>query len=488
MYSDFNFSFSGLVRSLSPRHLLLSSLLWLACSAFGIAQTWGTPVWSDEFNGALNSPISASNWTYDTQILNVNNEVEYYCQPTDNTNGCNPATPNAYIDGNGHLVIQAIRISSSVAPYSGSWTSARLKTQGLLSFQYGRIESSMSLPLGPGLWPAFWALGTDITTASWPASGEIDFMENVPPLGPTVIASTLHGGLSSNNCYCGGHGLSQQFTINDGTTVSAFHTYGAIWSPNMVQFYVDDPTKVFFVRTASDVPSGLTWDFNAPFFLLLNLAVGGTNSWPGTPDNTTPSPAVMLVDYVRAYTPSAVPAPTMSAPAISVTEGQTGTSTVSVSSTAGNGRMFFSCTTTAPKATCSVNSGDALNPYTIDFSNASSGSLTVNVATTANTAASLMPSRTVRGMVAASSFFVGIMLLTPMNLRKRRGLTVVGLMALMALMLGCGGGSSSGGGGGGGGSNNGTTPGNYTVTVNAYTVSNTTGNADATTSISMTVK
>ncbi len=116
----------------------------------------------------------------------------------------------------------------------------------------------MSLPLGPGLWPAFWALGTDITSVSWPASGEMDFMENVPGsgLGPTVIASTLHGGASSSNCYCGANGLSKQYTINDGTTVSAFHTYGAIWSPNMVQFYVDDPTKVFFVRTASDVPAG----------------------------------------------------------------------------------------------------------------------------------------------------------------------------------------------------------------------------------------
>ena len=463
------------------RRVLISGLVLAACCSCAAAQTW-TPAWSDEFNGALNSPISAANWTYDTGILNVNNEAEYYCQPTDTTNGCNSATPNAYIDGNGHLVIQAIQVSSSVAPYSGSWTSARLKSQGLQSFQYGRIESSMSLPLGPGLWPAFWALGTNITTVSWPASGEIDFMENVPAasgLGPTVIASTLHGGASSGNCYCGSNGLSKHFTITDGTNVTAFHTYGAIWSPNMVQFYVDDPSNIFFVRTASDVPSGMSWDFNAPFFVLLNLAVGGTGSWPGPPDNTTPNPAVMLVDYVRAYTPSAIPGPAMTAPAISVTEGQTGTSTVAVSSTPGNGRMYFACTTTAPKATFSVNSGDILNPYTIDFSNASSGSLTVSVATTANTAASLLPSKPVRWIVAVSSFFVGIMFLMPMQVRRRQGLATLGLIVLVGVMFGCGGGSSSGGGGGGGG-NNGTVPGNYSVTVNAYTLSNTTGTPDAT--------
>ena len=469
----------------SPRRILIFGLVLAACCACAAAQTW-TQAWSDEFNGAANNPINAANWTYDTGILNVNNEAEYYCQPTDTANGCNPATPNAYIDGNGHLVIQAIQVSSSVAPYSGSWTSARLKSQGLQSFQHGRIESSMSLPLGPGIWPAFWALGTDITSVSWPASGEMDFMENVPVLGPTVIASTLHGGASSNNCYCGGDGLSKSYTINDGTTVSAFHTYGAIWSPNMVQFYVDDPTKVFFVRTASDVPSGLTWDFNAPFFLLLNLAVGGTGSWPGAPDNTTPNPAIMTVDYVRAYTPSAVPGPTLSASAITVAEGKTGSTTANVTSASGNGRMYFSCTTTAPKATCSVSSSDALNPYTIDFSNTSSGTLTVSVATTANTTSSLLPSKPVRWIVALSSFFVGIALLMPTDVRRKPGLATLGMMILLAAMLGCGVGSSSAPGGGSGG-NSGTVPGNYSVTVNAYTVSNTSGNPDSTTSVSLTV-
>jgi beta-glucanase (GH16 family) len=461
----------------------------LGVCASAAAQYWGPATWSDEFNGAANSPINSANWTYDTGILNVNNEVEYYCDPSSNTFPCSSNVPNAYIDGNGHLIIKAIQVGSSVVPYSGSWTSARLKSQGLQAFSYGRIESSMSLPIGPGIWPAFWGLGTNITSVGWPASGEMDFMENVPAasgLGPSAISSTLHGGNSPSNCYCGGNGMGKKFTFpsNDpnGPDVTTFHTYGAIWSANMVQFYVDDPANIFFVRTASDIPSGFTWDFNAPFFLLLNLAVGGTGSWPGPPDNTTPTPAVMTVDYVRVYTPSAVAGPAMNGPAISVTAGQTGTSTVNLSSTAGTGRVYLSCTTTAPKASCSINSSDTLNPYTVDFSTTASGTAVVSVTTTPNTAAGLQPAHPGSGQWAAlaGAIFAVLTLLSP---RRRWGL--LGLALLLAFMPGCGG-SNSGGGGGGGGSN-GTPPGPYTVTVKAYTVSNGTGDPDSTTTINLIV-
>lgn len=470
------------------RGAMFSFIVLVACASVP-AQTWtqNTSL-GDEFNGATNSPINSNIWQFDTGILNVNNEAEFYCKPTDNTNGCDPTNPNAYIDGSGHLIIQALRINNSPNPYSGSWTSARLNTgNNLQSISYGRIESSMSLPLGPGLWPAFWALGTNITSVGWPSSGEIDFMENVPAssgLGPTVIASTLHGGISSGNCYCGGNGLSQHYTINDGTTVTSFHTYGAIWSANMVQFYVDDPANIFFVRTASDIPSGQTWDFNAPFFLLLNLAVGGTGSWPGPPDNTTPNPAMMIVDYVRVYTPSAVAGPTMSGPAISVMAGQTGTSTVNLSSTAGGGRVYLACTTAAPKASCSINSSDTLNPYTVDFSTAASGTAVVSVSTTPNTSALLKASTpgSRHWAVLIGAFLVGLTLLMP---GRRRGAAMVGLFLFFALFPSCGGSNSGGGGGGGGG--NGTPPGPYTVTVKAYTVSNGTGNPDSTATINLTV-
>lgn len=463
----------------------------LSLCTHGSAQSW-TLAWSDEFSGTAGSVPSTANWTYDTGILNVNNEAEYYCSPGSNTAPCDANNSNAYLDGNGHLIIQAIRINSGTAAYSGSWTSARLKTDTLQSFQYGRLESSMSLPVGPGLWPAYWALGTNLNTVGWPASGEIDFMENVPAssgLGPSTISSTLHGGNSSSDCYCGGNGLGQRYTFpaNDpnGPDVTSFHTYGAIWSANMVQFYVDDPNNIFFVRTTSDVPSGLSWDFNHPFFVILNLAVGGTGSWPGPPDNTTPSPAVMTVDYVRWYTPSAVPGPSMTATPITVTAGQGGTSSVDLSSTQGTGRVYLACSTDAPKAACSVNTSDPLNQYTVDFSKSATGGATVNLTTTANTSAALISPR--HGLPSGWMAFCGMMLVGLLLLPPgRRGKVRLGaaMILLLALLPSCGSSNSS--------SvpppDNGTPPGSYTITVSVYTVSNSTGSADSTVSIPLTVK
>jgi len=248
------------------------SVLALASAPGAWGQNW-TLVWSDEFNGVLGTPINPNNWTYDTGILQVNNEVEFYCSPGMTTGGCVATNPNAYLDGNGNLIIQALNVGQSTQAYSGSWTSARLKTQGLQSFQYGRVEARMSLPVGPGIWPAFWALGTNIDQVNWPDCGEVDYMENVPAvggLGPTKIASSLHQGGTSATI-----NLSADYTFPSGSDVTGWHIYGAIWSPNMIQFYVDDPTNVFSVQTASDIGAGQTWGFNHPFFLILNLAIGG---------------------------------------------------------------------------------------------------------------------------------------------------------------------------------------------------------------------
>lgn len=258
----------------------------------------------------------------------------------------------------------------------------------------------------------------------------------------------------------------------------------------MVQFYVDDPANVFFVRTASDVPAGLSWDFNHPFFLLLNLAVGGTGSWPGPPDNTTPNPASMVVDYVRWYTPSPIPGPSLTAAPISVKAGEPGTSTVNLSSVAGSGRVYLSCATSAPKATCSVNSSDALNPYTVDFSQTATGTAVITVTTQANTAAlsglpapgsGRWPILFLAGAIASLAL---ISLPLSRNRRPRRCLACLGVVFAVALLASCGGGNT---GGTGGTPPNGTPPGTYSVTVNAYTVSNSSGSPDSAATIALTV-
>ena len=386
--------------------------------------TWAT-AWCDEFNGASRSAISATNWTYDTGAGGWgNNELETYCAPTSNTAPCSSSSPNAYIDGSGHLAIQVRSVGST-------WTSARLKTQGLQTFHAGRIEASLQIPSHAGLWSAFWMLGAQ-SGVSWPTVGESDIMENWPTTsniagpGATGNRSTIHTKVT------GGSGLGGGFTLPSGERIdTAFHTYGEIWSANMIQFYVDDPTQPFYVATASNLPSGDVWPFSSsadPFFIIMNIAVGGTLGAPT--DSLTGSQAPMLVDYVRQYVPSAIPAPQLvPGGSITVTAGATtGNSTpVTVNSTTGTGRMAFSCTTTAPKSSCIVTSTNAVNKYTLDFSNTSSATATVTVTTTANT---------------------------------RRG-----------------------------GKSNGTAPGNYTVTVNAFTESS----SDATkpsssTALDLTVK
>ncbi len=346
------------------------------------AITWTTN-WCDEFSGTANSPISSANWTYDTGGGGFgNNELETYCAPTSNTAPCSTSSPNAYIDGSGHLAIQVRLVGST-------YTSARLKTQGLQSFHSGRIEASIQMPSHAGLWPAFWNLGSQ-PRVSWPTVGESDVMENwpttsnIPGPGATGNRSTIHTKIT------GGSGFGGAFTFPSGERVdTAFHVYGEIWSANMIQFYVDDPTQPFFVATAADLPSGDIWPFSSsadPFFLITNVAVGGTLGAPT--DSLTGSQPPMLLDYVRQYLPSSIPAPLLTAGGnITVKAGATtgNTTSLQVMGTTGTGRVAFSCTTTAPKASCVVTSSDALNKHTVDFSNSSSASGTVTVTTAANT-------------------------------------------------------------------------------------------------------
>ncbi len=268
-----------------------SGLLAFAGTAPMHAQSWNL-VWSDEFNAAANTLPDSSKWNYDTGNSGFGNpEIENYCAAGSNTAPCLASQPNAYQDGNGNLVIQARRDSS------GTWTSARLKTQGKYSFQYGRVEARMKLPVGDGFWPAFWMLGNNIGSVGWPQSGEDDIMEWVQSYGPNTTSSTTHG-----PGYSGGGGIGARYTFPNGGRVDdgAYHVYGLLWSPNLLQYYRDSTSNVFLTITPSTIPSGSQWVFNNPFFILLNFAIG-SGGFPGPTDGSTPSSGTMLVDYVRVY-------------------------------------------------------------------------------------------------------------------------------------------------------------------------------------------
>lgn len=245
----------------------------------------GQLLWSDEFSGPAGAKPDPSKWTYDLGATGWGNkELENYTNSSE----------SAFLDGKGHLVIQAIKDAQ------GGFTSARLKTQGRFSFTYGHVEARMKLPQGQGLWPAFWMLGNDIKKLGWPACGEVDIMEN---LGrePAIVHGTVHG-----PGYSGKNGITAQYTLPGSPALSEdFHLYAADWAPNRIAFSIDG--HVYSTVTPASLPPGTTWVYNHPFFLLVNLAVGG--AWPGNPDATTSFPQQLTVDYIRVYKPSPVPHP-----------------------------------------------------------------------------------------------------------------------------------------------------------------------------------
>jgi beta-glucanase (GH16 family) len=269
----------------------------VASQAFTPTIASGTLVWSDEFAnaGGTNLGPNATVWTYDTGTNCCgNNELETYCAWAAANSPCDPGNPNAYIGTDGFLHIVARNPSASV------YTSARLKSQGLFSFMYGRIEAKMKLPESQGMWPAFWLLGNNIATINWPACGELDVMEHidgsVPPGGATPgvdwIAGSVHGGTAANEA----NGTQQYHAA--GFSAAEWHTYGMIWSKGKIEYYIDDPANIYATFTPANFPG--TWPFDqGPQFIILNLAVGG--DWPGNPDKTTVFPGDMTVDYVRIY-------------------------------------------------------------------------------------------------------------------------------------------------------------------------------------------
>ena len=249
--------------------------LLVACATLLPAASDWKLIWSDEFNGPAGAQPDESKWTYDLGNGGWGNrELEVYTKDPE----------NVAQDGSGHLVIRAIKTDA------GGFTSARIKTRGKFAVNYGKIEARIKIPRGQGMWPAFWMLGDNIGAEGWPKCGEIDVMENIGK-EPFTVHGTVHG-----PGYSGGARISSGFSAGS-ELADDFHIYGVEWAPESIRFFFDG--KEYATVTPASLPKGARWVFDHPFFLLLNLAVGG--AWPGNPDSTSTFPQSMLVDWVRVW-------------------------------------------------------------------------------------------------------------------------------------------------------------------------------------------
>src|ERR1700722_361420 len=277
------------MRSQRQRIGLIAIILYFSGSAAGQASApqpqssqW-TLSWSDEFNGKNGSLVDTSKWVSETGGGGWGNqELEYYTARPE----------NAYeLDGN--LVIKVLREKYKGADgVSRRYTSARLKTLGKFAQAYGRFEARIKVPRGQGIWPAFGMMGEDVDKAGWPKCGEIDVMENIGK-EPVLVHGTIHG-----PGYSGGKGIGAPFSFPPPQGFAGgFYGYAVEGEPNTIRLYVDE--HLYETRTASGLPPGTKWVYDHPFFMLLNVAVGGP--WGGIPDASSVFPQTMLVDYVRVY-------------------------------------------------------------------------------------------------------------------------------------------------------------------------------------------
>ncbi|MEO8576369.1 MAG: glycoside hydrolase family 16 protein [Gemmatimonadales bacterium] len=245
-----------------------------------------TLVWSDDFTGPAGSAVDGTKWVAETGGQGWGNqEKEYY------TSG----TANAALDGDGKLVItaRAEPANSSLSCWYGAckYTSARLLTKAKFEPTYGRFEARIKIPGGQGIWPAFWMLGANIDGVGWPRCGEIDIMENIGR-EPNMVHGTVHG-----PGYSGGSGISASYQLATESFADGYHVFVVEWTAGEIRWLVDD--KEYSRTTTASLPVGASWVFDHPFFLIMNVAVGG--AWPGDPDGSTIFPQQMLVDYVRVY-------------------------------------------------------------------------------------------------------------------------------------------------------------------------------------------
>ncbi|GAA2971875.1 discoidin domain-containing protein [Streptomyces enissocaesilis] len=248
-------------------------------------------VWQDEFNTPAGTKPDPAKWTADPGT-GPNNELEYYTNHD-----------NASMDGTGHLVMEARKqatpgTSCPTDPLTGSgtcqYTSARMNTGNKFEFTYGRVEARIKVPKGNGLWPAFWMMGADFLDGRpWPYNGEVDIME---VLGKDVKTSysTVHA-----PAYNGAGGIGAPYKLPGDVDYSDdFHVWAAHWDSKGIVYSLDGRTVLTLDKAQIEQTRG-PWVFDHPFYLILNLAVGG--DWPGPTDASTPFPAKMLVDYVRVY-------------------------------------------------------------------------------------------------------------------------------------------------------------------------------------------
>ena len=261
--------------------IVISTALFTGCKPDNFQKldqhNW-TMTWNDEFEGPIGQMPDSTKWSYDLgQGQNGwgNGEYQTYTNRPENVS----------LDGQGHLVITALNI-----PFGGAnFSSGRIKTQGLFTQQYGRFEARLKSPYGPGVWPAFWMLGENVSQIGWPQCGEIDIME-IRGQVPNTMYGTLHG-----PGYSGGNSKGKSYSLVNGRFDNNFYTYAIEWDEAKIDFFVDD--YLYGRITRNDVPG--QWVYDQPFFMILNVAVGG--NFVGFPTSQTPFPQKMTIEYVRVY-------------------------------------------------------------------------------------------------------------------------------------------------------------------------------------------
>lgn len=266
--------------------ILAMSILF--CHSITAAQVRrGKIFFRDEFNKPVNTTADSSKWTAEIGGGGWGNEeLEYYTDSVE----------NVHHDGRGNLIIKVIKLTPplNLDCWYGKcqYTSARLVTKNKFDLKYGRFEARIKIPRGQGMWSAFWLLGNNIDTVGWSQCGEIDIMENIGR-EPGTVYGTVHG-----PGYSGDNAVSAPFDLPNGQNFADdFHVYATEWTENNIAFYVDG--KLYKTLTPQDLPAGKIWVYDHPFFMILNLAVGG--SWGGIPNAMTIFPGEMLIDYVRVY-------------------------------------------------------------------------------------------------------------------------------------------------------------------------------------------